>query len=364
MTALPEMVPPSAPPLPPAVPRATAPALPTQQPVVVEVVTDLHSTSTWSTRYERWAADRGLATTARAEWLLAGADVDDHTASWGVAAQRLDGELLGMLMLLDEPMNGQTMTTLAGSDQGHRAFVTLESPEVAERVAAVLGEELRGRLELTRLLLGPLDANDAAVHALAAALPGAHVMADAPIPVVRQDSGDVRDYLSHNMRRTLRKARNRLSADGRDVSVEYTRDAVEIARLLPQIEECHRARDHVHGRPSDLDDVRARLLWENRLRGLAERGRLELAVLRIDGDFAAHALGALDEPTYRVLEGRFVTHWSRYAPGRLLEAEVLQRVLDDPDMTTLDWMTAVAPEKLLATNGSDPMVLIHWVPGL
>jgi hypothetical protein len=214
------------------------------------------------------------------------------------------------------------------------------------------------------VLFGPLDANDASVHALAAALPGAQLMADAPIPVVRQDSDDVRDYLSHNMRRTLRKARNRLTADGCEVSVQYTRDAAEIALLLPEIEECHRARDHVHGRPSDLDDLRARRLWENRLRGLASRGRLELAVLRIDGEFAAHAVGALDAPVYRMLEGRFVTRWSRYAPGRLLEADVLQRVLDDPALTTLDWMTAVAPEKLLATNASDPMVLIHWVPGL
>jgi CelD/BcsL family acetyltransferase involved in cellulose biosynthesis len=341
----------------------TAPA-PLTAPCVVEVVGDLRTGSPWWRAYERWAAGRSLPTTARAEWLLAGGDADDGTASWGVVAQSLDGQLQGMLVLLDEAMNGQTVTTLAGSDQGHRAFVTLESPEVAEQVAAVIVDELRGRLELTRVLFGPLDANDASVHALAAALPGAQLMTDAPIPVVRQDSDDVRDYLSHNMRRTLRKARNRLAADGRELSVHYTRDAAEIARLLPQIEECHRARDHVHGRPSDLDDARARRVWENRLRGLADRDRLELAVLRIDHEFAAHALGAVDGRVYRVLEGRFVTEWSRYAPGRLLEADVLQRVLDDPTMDTLDWMTAVAPEKLLATNASDPMVLIHWVPGL
>jgi hypothetical protein len=74
---------------------------------------------------------------------------------------------------------------------------------------------------------------------------------------------------------------------------------------------------------------------------------------------AAHVIGIRDGETYRILEGHFVTDWARYAPGRLLEAAVVQRMLDEPAMNTLDWMTSVAPESLLATNASGEMVMLR-----
>jgi hypothetical protein len=63
---------------------------------------------------------------------------------------------------------------------------------------------------------------------------------------------------------------------------------------------------------------------------------------------------------YRVVEGRFVTNWARYAPGRLLEAAMLQRGLDSRDLRRTDWLSSVAPETLIAANDEDPMVRIHW----
>ena len=60
-----------------------------------------------------------------------------------------------------------------------------------------------------------------------------------------------------------------------------------------------------------------------------------------------------------MLEGHLATHWSRYAPGRVLEAAVLQRVLDDEAYDTFDWMTSVASETLLATTGVDPVVVVR-----
>jgi hypothetical protein len=60
-----------------------------------------------------------------------------------------------------------------------------------------------------------------------------------------------------------------------------------------------------------------------------------------------------------VLEGHLVTEYARYAPGRVLEAAVLARVLDDMRFESLDWMTSVAAETLLATNAADPMVVVR-----
>ena len=181
-----------------------------------------------------------------------------------------------------------------------------------------------------------------------------------PIPVVRRGaSRSATDYLSDGLQRTLRKSRNRLARDGHTQSVAFTRDRIRIARLLPLLEECHRDRDHARGRDSDLDDNGARLLWHARMRALSDSGCLELATAQIDGHLASYVLAILDRPTYRVLEGHLATQWSRFAPGRVLEAAVLQRVLDDDEYETFDWMTSVASDTLLATNGMDPVVVVH-----
>ncbi len=328
----------------------------------VEIVNDSDGLRALHAEFRRWSEQRHLPTTATDSWIFADIGASEDIHAWAVAARDPQGAFLGAVLLLDEVVDGQAVTSLAGTDQGNRGVLTLESPEVAEEIARHVAAAMLNRLEPSRLVLGPLDTNDPRVHAFTSALPGAQLVAVDPIPVIEQVEPDARAYLSQGMRRTLRKAKNRLDKDGHEMTVLFTKCPHEIGSVVPQLEQVHRDRDHVHGRPSDLDDDRGRRLWRIRLRQLAASGNLELATLHIDGQFAAHALGATDHPTYRVLEGRFVTDWARYAPGRLLEAAVLQRVLDDEMFSTLDWMTSVAPEKLLATNAADPMVLIHWIP--
>jgi hypothetical protein len=74
-------------------------------------------------------------------------------------------------------------------------------------------------------------------------------------------------------------------------------------------------------------------------------------------------VGIRDRSAYRVLEGHFATAWARYAPGRLLETAVIQRMLDEPTMSLLDWMTSVAPESLVAQNDAQPVVVLRTPPG-
>jgi hypothetical protein len=84
-----------------------------------------------------------------------------------------------------------------------------------------------------------------------------------------------------------------------------------------------------------------------------DRGRF---TLQIDGELAAYTLGVFDGRAYRLLEGRFISAWARYSPGRLLEAQVVARAFNEPAITTFDWMTSVAPETLLGRNDADQMV--------
>ncbi len=71
-----------------------------------------------------------------------------------------------------------------------------------------------------------------------------------PIPMIRREPGldEATDYLSPAMRRTLRKATNRLASDYRTFDVRFTRSHSEIRDLMPALEESHRNRDHDRGR--------------------------------------------------------------------------------------------------------------------
>ncbi|MFL6070668.1 MAG: GNAT family N-acetyltransferase [Actinomycetes bacterium] len=293
-------------------------------------------------------------------WSFASCGVGGGVPTWAAIARYPDGELAGLLLLSVEATRKQMSITLSGSEQDTRGVLAVDSPETAEVMAQELAAYLRSQGVATELLLGPLDANDPSVHAFANALPGGRLVPDEPVPALEYSGNDLEEHLSHGMRRTIRKAQNRLVRDERRLAFHFTRDSHEILAMTPDMEQCHRERDHIHGRSSDLDDDRGRRIWRWRLREFAGLGHLELSTLHIDDQFAAYALGILDGDVYRVVEGRFVTNWARYAPGRLLEAAMLQRVLESPDLSRTDWLSSVAPETLIAANDEDPMVRIHW----
>jgi CelD/BcsL family acetyltransferase involved in cellulose biosynthesis len=307
------------------------------------------------------AASCGAPLTARPEWLLATSVASTYLRPWALVARDEDGTPVGAVVLLDHLRDRRAfLTTLAGSDGGHRGAILTRD----EAVARSLGDALRRILEAQQrppmVTLGPLPAGSPVVYAFSAGLSGAVHEAAVAIPVIRRDAGTVpTDYLAPGMRRTLRKAANRLAIDGRQTTTRFTCDAAEITPLLPQLEQVHRNRDHVHGRISDLDDGVHRAMWRHRVRTLTEAEALELGMLCIDGEIAAYTLGAVDGPAYRLLEGRFVTRWARYSPGRLLEASLVERALAISDITTFDWMTGVAPESLLGHNDADATVHVQ-----
>lgn len=299
--------------------------------------------------------------TARPAWSLASSDATLLLRPWASVARDETGAMVGAVVLLDHIQDPRAiLTTLAGTDGGHRGAILASDPTVA----LALGDSVRSALDERSsppvAVLGPLPAGSAVVDAFAAGLSGSRQDVAAAVPVIRRDAGtDPEAFMAAGMRRTLRKAANRLTADGRRANARFTCDATEILALLPQLEQVHRHRDHVHGRISDLDDAVRHRAWRRRVRNLTDVGVLELAILDIDGELAAYTLGVVDGPVYRLLEGRFVTDWARYSPGRLLEVAVVERVLGDDALTTFDWMTAVASESLLGRNDADHMVLVQ-----
>lgn len=302
----------------------------------------------------------GAPATARMVWVMASLEAAPDQAGWAVVVRDADDVVCAAVLLLDLRAGAIDLVTLAGTAVGQRGALLAQDLDHAELLGRAVGNVLLARGRHPYVDLGMLPAGDPRVEAFALGLPGARVQAEAPIPVIDVEGhDDVTDFLSHNMRRQMRKATNRIETDGLKLTVALTCDAHEILHQLSELADHHRGRDHAHGRASHLDDIPGRLMWESRVRGLAEAGVLEMATLLLDGELAAYTFGILDPPSYRLLEGRFVSQWSRYSPGRILEAAVVQRVLDDPTLLQLDWMSAVADEKLLAANAANPVVAIR-----
>jgi Acetyltransferase (GNAT) domain len=332
----------------------------------VQIVTGFDRLRVHSGELEALAHRCGAPVTGRTRWMLAGAEQGPQP--WAILVRDPAGFLRAGAVLLDvvSSTRDASVVTFAGSDLGHRGAILADDKLWARRLGIALSNALPGRTRGWAIELGPLEEESPLIAGFLAGFPELVSVGVAPIPQVQRETGldEATDYLVPSMRRTLRKATNRLATDDRRFDVTFIRSYSEIRGLLPAIEACHRNRDHDRGRRSDLDETATRHTWHGRLAELAVDGLLEVATAHIDGALAAHVIGIRDGATYRVLEGHFVTDWARYAPGRLLEAAVLQRMLDDPAMSALDWMTSIAPESLIAANAAAPMVVLRAGVGL
>jgi hypothetical protein len=297
----------------------------------------------------------GTPVTARWPWTSVSVlDPAGLFTPWLVALMAGD-ELVAAALMLDDDSGSIRRTSLAGTEGGHRGTMLAASEPAAVRLGEALGEALM--VQRCEFSVGPVRRTEA-VEALIENLPVGLLIDDVAIPVVR--SGEANGAaMSRGTTRTLRKAHNRMTADDVRSEIVVTDDRHVISGMLPLLESISRDRDYAGGRTSPLDDIGERRRWERRARVLAAEGTLRLATLLLDGELAAYLFGIVDGMTYRVLEGRYVSSWARYAPGRVLEAAVLTDVMSTPHFQTFDWMTAIAPESLLASNDIDPHIVIR-----
>lgn len=297
----------------------------------------------------------GTPVTARWPWLSASVLRPAPDEQPWLVSVTAGNRLVAAAVLLDDVSGAVRRTSLAGTAEDHRGALLALDDQSAAQLGAALAGALMG--ELREFSVGPVRQGPA-VTTLLEGLPIGLVVTEVFVPVVRTiDNLPV--GMSHGTARTLRKAANRMVADGMHAEISFTADSPEITAMMPLLESISSGRDHACGRPSPLDDRYRRRLWQRRILALARTGVLRLATVRFDGDLAAYVLGIDDGSAYRVLEGRYVARWARYAPGRVLEAAVLDAVAAADRFAMLDWMTAVAPETLLAANDVDSLLVIH-----
>jgi Acetyltransferase (GNAT) domain len=306
-----------------------------------------------SDEYDALAARCRMPVSAGMAWALARVDTVSAARPAAIVVRSARGELRGAALLLALQRGRTGVLTLAGGGEGHRVAIPVEDDAAARLLAAALVEQLSRSGGTWELAFGPVPRGDRALAAILRHAPGARMQRPAPIPVLRRDPGlpGAEDYLTHGLRRTLRKARNRIVSDGVKADIDVMPAETLRSDLLAEMATAYAERDHAGGRDSTLDDARGRRAWRERILRVGAAHDVDVIVLRLDRALAAYVVAIHDGASYRILEGRFMTVYARYAPGRLVETYALQRMLDDPAKEQLDWMTSTAPESLLATNG-------------
>jgi hypothetical protein len=296
-----------------------------------------------------------LPVTARWPWLAASlTKLSTDVHPWMVSLSE-GNRLVAAVILLDDLSGSVRRTTIAGAEEDHRAALIAPDAATAAHLGAALADALMG--DLREFTIGPVKNCDG-IAALVDCLPVGVVVGEVSVPLIYA-MPDFPVGMSRGMARTLRKSRNRMATDGLEPEIDVIADGAAITELLPLLESISRDRDTAAGRHSPLDDPRRRRLWQRRVMALASVGVLRLVTLRLNGGLAAYVLGVEDGDIYRILEGRYVAPWARYAPGRVLEAAILDSVVESDELAVLDWMTGIAPETLLAANGVDPLVVIQ-----
>lgn len=198
-------------------------------------------------------------------------------------------------------------------------------------------------------LTGLRDGDDAIW--LARQLPAGRAVPTLPVPGIGFTHDEV--PFAPGIRRGLDRSGQRIERHGLTEKIQFEREPARLAKLREEIEAVHLARDHDAGRVSDLDHTAGAAFWRSVYDLHAANGELEVATLRLDGYLAAYVIALVDRPAYRVFDGRFAPPWRMYSPGRRLEAAVVEHA-HRRHFLLLDWMSSVAPEKLVASTSAEP----------
>jgi len=217
-------------------------------------------------------------------------------------------------------------------------------------VLAELASFARGLTRSWQLTLTGLR-NGEDARWLAGRLPAGHAVPAPPVPVIGFTHHEV--TFAPGIRRGLDRSGHRIGRHALTEEIRFEREPARLAELREEIEAVHLARDHDAGRVSDLDKRTGVQFWRSVYDLHAASGELEVATLRLDGHLAAYVIALVDPPAYRVFDGRFAPPWREYSPGRRLEAAVVEHARRR-HFRVLDWMSSVAPEKLVASTWAEP----------
>lgn len=293
---------------------------------------------------DRLADSTGAPLYARSHWLQASLDSDQGHTAFAVPIWELPSNCLSGLLLFSVQSGGMFHNV------GPRVpFCVAQSPSAVQRAIRALQQLLPD--VACRGGVFDVEPSDPVTEVLPASFARCAIEAAHHVPGLRIDPGaSLRDLLGSSMFRHVSRARRRAAGEDVMLRCETIRDHRQIRALLPEIAELHRDRDHSRGADSDLDDNRALHNWRKVVHLQSSIGQAVVFALRLNGELAAYAIGFLDGSAIRVFDGRSSRRWSRYSPGRVIEARMIQWAIDSNAVALIDWMSPQYPEALIGWN--------------
>jgi hypothetical protein len=133
------------------------------------------------------------------------------------------------------------------------------------------------------------------------------------------------------------KAYHRIQRDGIQIAQEWIRDPLKIIKLLPQILDIYRRRDHQLRGRSLIDDTFAKIFFVVFVIEHARRGLIDVLTIHLNGELSAFAVCLLDKGKYWVLVNRASPAWLHYSPGTIANAEIVRHAFNDPHSHGVNW---------------------------
>jgi hypothetical protein len=292
----------------------------------------------------------GTPVTARLAWWHSAAMASRGAVPVLVTRRGPGRTLRAAALVALREQNGGWQVTSCRPDTDDVWEVAAVSDGARRVVLAELARFARGLGCSWRLALSGLRSGDDATW-LAGQLPAGRARPAPAVPGVGFTHEEV--PFGPGIRSGLDRSGRRIRQHALSETIAFEREPARLAGLRDEIEAVHRARDRDAGRVSDLDDTAGTAFWRSVYDLHAASGELEVATLRLDGHLAAYVVALIDPPVYRVFDGRFHPSWRQYSPGRRLEAAVVDHARRG-SYRRLDWMSSVAPEKLVASTWAEP----------
>ena len=298
------------------------------------------------------ATDLKLPVMASFSWLQNWAEAFLNWAPMMVEVRMPQTQQLAGCAMLAVDKRGEVATVVAmGHSSSLYAGLPARDPASAKALAKAIVDALNETAEVWSLDLEQLPDHDPTLGFLNEELENGQLLPELRVPrVVFSTAHNADEILSKSKRKQIRRANNKIEADGLQMVIAFDRGRAITSDLLDEVESVHVSRDRHARRNSDLDRPAEREFWRRVVEGGHGDWDIEIATLRLDGELAAYAVAILDGDTYRIYDGRMSTEFQHYSPGRLVEAAALSRALSDQRFTVLDWMSGIAAEKLLTTN--------------
>lgn len=330
------------------------------RPYEVEVRDSLGEIGELASEMDDLSGELGLPFTTNWQWMHTWCDSFQEWSPLMIGARsRESGRLVGCALLATRVENGETRVAAMGAMAPGCAFVAATDLRATDAVAEAVAAYVTGLGDPWSLQLESVADFDAILDQLSERIDGAQLQNEGRVPrfLLHADKRQRSHILSAEALEHIECSAAAMQETGRQSSVEFHQSSTITLKLLDELETVwRRNQSQPLGRSRDRNGDSE--FWRSVVEAGPAQWTSEIATLYIDGELAAFAVGVLDDAVYRILDEVEVEGFGDVDALVLLQAAVLDRVVDDHDISMLDWMCGTASGQFVNDDASETRLVL------